>query len=407
MALSDAWLRSVVGKERDKVLVKSDRDGLSVRVSPKGRVVFQYRYQWAGKGERLDIGTYPATGLKEAREEVIRLRGELESNRNPRLIKQVEKRKATEAMTVESVIRAWYAAYCVKNKKGSEQILRSFELHLFSKIGSIPHDVATLHDWLEVLEPLSTKTPAIADRLLINAKQAHVWAYKRKLIETRPLSDITGKDMDIRKGQKKRFLTHDEIKILYAAIDGSRMVPKYRAFIKLLLHFGCRSSELITARVDDFDFINKVWTVPPERHKTGEITGEPLKRPIIEPVEELIKYAISMNNGSDMLFTKEGSREPVGRTSLQSLPYNLMQYAWRRLGYQFPHWSLHDLRRTARTNFSDLTEPHIAEIMLGHKLPGVWQVYDKSDYLEEQRKAYQAWWERVESIVTCTNSCSN
>ncbi|EIL1431076.1 integrase family protein, partial [Escherichia coli] len=329
MALSDAWLRSVVGKERDKVLVKSDRDGLSVRVSPKGRVVFQYRYQWAGKGERLDIGTYPATGLKEAREEVIRLRGELESNRNPRLVRQAEKRKATEAMTVESVIRAWYEAYCVKNKKGSEQILRSFELHLFSKIGSIPHDAATLHDWLEVLEPLSTKTPAIADRLLINAKQAHVWAYKRKFIETRPLSDITGKDMDIRKGQKKRFLTHDEIKILYAAIDGSRMVPKYRAFIKLLLHFGCRSSELITARVDDFDFINKVWTVPPERHKTGDITGEPLKRPIIEPVEELIKYVISMNNGSDMLFTKEGSKEPVGRTSLQSLPYNLMQYAWR------------------------------------------------------------------------------
>ena len=71
MALSDAWLRSVVGKERDKVLVKSDRDGLSVRVSPKGRVVFQYRYQWAGKGERLDIGTYPATGLKEAREEAV------------------------------------------------------------------------------------------------------------------------------------------------------------------------------------------------------------------------------------------------------------------------------------------------------------------------------------------------
>lgn len=70
MALSDAWLRSVVGKERDKVLVKSDRDGLSVRVSPKGRVVFQYRYQWAGKGERLDIGTYPATGLKEAKKKL-------------------------------------------------------------------------------------------------------------------------------------------------------------------------------------------------------------------------------------------------------------------------------------------------------------------------------------------------
>ncbi|EAO0751171.1 tyrosine-type recombinase/integrase [Salmonella enterica] len=399
MALSDTWLRSVTGKERDKIMVKSDRDGLSVRVSPKGRVVFQYRYQWAGKGERIDIGTYPATGLKDARDEVVRLRGELEANRNPKLVRLVEKRKVTGALTVEVVIRTWFDVYCLKNKKGADQIIRSFEIHLFPRIGGMPHDAASLHDWLEVLEPLSVKLPGIADRLLVNAKQAHVWAYKRKLVENRPLSDITSKDMDIRKGQGERFLSHDEIRILYAAIEGSRMVPKYRAFIKLLLHFGCRSAELISARVEDFDFVDKIWTVPAERHKTGAITGKPLKRPIIKPTEELIKYVISMNNGSNMLFTKEGSREPVGRSSLQSLPYNLMQYSWRRLGYQFPHWSLHDLRRTARTNFSDLTEPHIAEIMLGHKLPGIWQVYDKSDYLEEQRKAYQSWWERVESIV--------
>ncbi len=38
----------------------------------------------------------------------------------------------------------------------------------------------------------------------------------------------------------------------------------------------------------------KVWTVPRERHKTGDITGEPLKRPIIEPVEELYKSTLSL-----------------------------------------------------------------------------------------------------------------
>lgn len=399
MALSDTWLRSVVGKEREKVLVKSDRDGLSVRVTPKGKVVFQYRYQWGGRGERIDIGSYPATGLKEARDEVIRLRGELEANKNPKRVRIAEKRRATGALSVEAVIMAWYDAYCLKNKKNSDQILRSFELHLFPKIGSIPHDAATLHDWLEVLEPISGKLPGIADRLLINSKQAHLWAHKRKLVESRPLSDITGKDMNIKKGQGERYLSHEEIRILYAAIDGSRLVPKYRVFIKLLLHFGCRSAELLGARVEDFDFVNKVWTVPPERHKTGSLTGKPLKRPIIEPAEELIRAAIAFNSGSDVVFTKENSKEQVGRSSLSSIPYNLTRYAWRRLGYQFPHWSLHDLRRTARTNFSDLTEPHIAEIMLGHKLPGIWQVYDKSDYLEEQQKAYQAWWDRVAEIT--------
>lgn len=60
---------------------------------------------------------------------------------------------------------------------------------------------------------------------------------------------------------------------------------------------------------------------------------------------------------------------------------------------------MHDLRRTARSNFSKFTEPHVAEIMLGHKLPGVWQVYDQYDYLEEQREAYQKWFDHLQDIT--------
>jgi len=63
------------------------------------------------------------------------------------------------------------------------------------------------------------------------------------------------------------------------------------------------------------------------------------------------------------------------------------------------HWSIHDLRKTARTNFSTLIEPHVAEIMLGHRLPGTWQVYDHYNYLPEQAKALVAWHERLEKLV--------
>lgn len=75
MALSDAWLKANKDKPRDKVEVKTDRDGLSVRVSPKGKITFQLRYRYNGKAMRMDIGTYPGTSLKEARTEVDRLRG--------------------------------------------------------------------------------------------------------------------------------------------------------------------------------------------------------------------------------------------------------------------------------------------------------------------------------------------
>ncbi|AWP34997.1 DUF4102 domain-containing protein [Pantoea sp. PNT01] len=46
------------GKEYEKVQVKTDRDGLSVRISRKGRMMIQYRYRWNGQDERVDIGTY-------------------------------------------------------------------------------------------------------------------------------------------------------------------------------------------------------------------------------------------------------------------------------------------------------------------------------------------------------------
>jgi integrase len=68
------------------------------------------------------------------------------------------------------------------------------------------------------------------------------------------------------------------------------------------------------------------------------------------------------------------------------------------MDFDMPHWSVHDLRKTARTNLSTLTEPHIAEIILGHKLPGQWQVYDHHAYLSEQGVAYSAWFDRLTTI---------
>ena len=89
----------------------------------------------------------------------------------------------------------------------------------------------------------------------------------------------------------------------------------------------------------------------------------------------------------------------MGQGAPLALPYNIRQWLRRHKDYEMAHWSIHDLRKTARTNFSTLTDPHIAEIMLGHRLPGSWQVYDFYDYLPEQKMAYQAWWERLMGIV--------
>lgn len=395
MALSDAALRSMLGKEYEKVQVKTDRDGLSARISCKGRITFQYRYRWNGQGERVDIGTYPATSLKEARDEAVRMRGELEQNRNPRLLKRMARHEAYSALTVEDVIRAWLEKYGVENKSDYQQVLRSFELHLFPQIGIVPHDNAPINMWLNVLEPLARKVPFITVRLLSNAKQAHNWAVRRQLIKTTPLSDLRIADLGVTLTQCDRVLSSDEIVTILHAMEASRLAPKFKLLVQLCLLFGCRGGELSYAEKAHFDFEKKLWSIPPTHHKTGKRTRKPLVRPIIPAAEEMLKELFDHSAHSHYAIAKNRRDVPQGRSTLADIPQLIINAARRHLGIEMEHWTLHDLRRTARTNFSDLTEPHIAEIMLGHKLPGVWQVYDRHSYIEEQRRAYSLWWARV------------
>jgi hypothetical protein len=56
---------------------------------------------------------------------------------------------------------------------------------------------------------------------------------------------------------------------------------------------------------------------------------------------------------------------------------------------------MHDLRKTARTNLSKFAQWHVAEIALGHVLPGDWRLYDNHDYLAELTTAYSAYWEHL------------
>ena len=91
MAVTESWLKAQYGKSKTKELVKSDRDGLCARVSPKGKVTYSLRYYYNGSRKRIDLGSYPLMSLKEARGEALRLRKKLEEGRDPKIVRQLEK----------------------------------------------------------------------------------------------------------------------------------------------------------------------------------------------------------------------------------------------------------------------------------------------------------------------------
>lgn len=402
MAITESWLKANHSKARTKSLVKSDRDGVCVRVSPKGKITYSLRYYYNGKQTTADIGTYPLMTLKEARTENQRLRKKLEQGHDPKVVRQLERQAMIAAKSLEGLFDLWYESYCIKNKKGHFEIRRSFEIHVFGKggFGHLPADKVSLHTWLELLERLAETTPAIAERILVNAKQMLKFAVKRKLIPANPLSDIYAKeDLQIKKRSVDRHLSDEEIKMVWLAIDRSRITPKNKLFVKLCLIYGCRNGELRQSKKTDFDFEKKIWTIPPENHKLGKSTEKPLLRPITPTIEGYLKEAFELSAGSSHVFTNDGSDEVLGVRAPLAIPYNIMQYLRRKESFEIEHFSMHDLRRTCRSNLSSITEFHVAEIMLGHSIGRIVQTYDQYDYLKEQAEAYEKWCKRIFEIV--------
>lgn len=399
MALSDTWLKGQYNKEREKPTEKADRDGLSVRISAKGKITFQLRFRLPGQPnqQRLDLGTYPELTLAQARSQSLKYRAEIQLGNDPRVTRRLEQLSIAEANSLVALFGEWYEKYCSVRKKEHAKIKRQFEIHIFPKLGKLPVDTITLHEWLEVLEALAAVYPDTTMSILTNTKQMLKWAVKRRLLASNVLQDITANaDLNLRKKQGERSLSDEEIKLVYEAMANSRMDQKNVLIIQFCLLSACRIGELRLAKKSDFDFDKRVWTVPAANHKMGKKTGKPLLRPIIDEWVPLLKQLFLLCPGELAISNADG--EQFGQSFHTSFPERLNTWIKRHKNITVPPWTVHDLRKTARTNFSTLTQPHIAEIMLGHTLPGVWQTYDKHNYLDEQCHAYEKWFLRLQLI---------
>ena len=173
---------------------------------------------------------------------------------------------------------------------------------------------------------------------------------------------------------RDRILTDDEIRTLWKATGNIGDLTK------LLLLTAQRREKVAAMKWDDIS--NGVWSVPRKPREKG--TGGDLVLPGI--ALDIIR----------------------ARPRFASNPY---VFAGRRDSYwqEFSavdevcikdHWTLHDLRRTARSLMSCAgVRPDIAERVLGHAISGVEGVYDRHRYSEEKAHALRVLASLIENIV--------
>ncbi|MBI1450413.1 integrase family protein [Acinetobacter sp. FL51] len=402
MSLSDSWLKSSNGKVREKVEVVTDRDGLSVRISPKGKIVFQYRYRFDGKAKRLDLGTYPLLGLKDARAKVHKYKIELDQGKDPMQLKLKGESDYLKQLTVNEICDLWFNTIAV-NKVSKKDDHRAFEIHVYPKIGRRICDDVSLQEWSELLFEITANAKSVAVKVLGNLRMILRWGCIHGKLKHQPIQHLRASDLNVKKVKRTRYLSEQEIFwVVHSSLRSNAISPKNKAIIIMLLFYGCRVSELRLAKKSDFDFREMIWCIPPENHKMGDRTHKPIIRPIIPQIVPFIQYVFSLSpdsceyafpNLKGKVYTK------LEKSFQTTIPSYVNENVRKRFDVQMQHWTMHDLRRTMRTHISELAPPHICEIMLGHGLPAVWGTYDLHEYLEEQAQAYEKWFHKLCAIL--------
>ena len=160
----------------------------------------------------------------------------------------------------------------------------------------------------------------------------------------------------------------------------------FDGYVKVLLLTGQRRTETAAMRWADIDPEAAIWTIPASVSKSGRAHQVPLPPVVMEIIRTTGRTT------SPLVFPGRGGGHMNG--------FNKRMAALReKLGG--PDYTLHDLRRTARSLLSRAgVRPDISERVLGHAIPGVEGVYDRHSDATEKADALARLAALVDRIVT-------
>ena len=176
---------------------------------------------------------------------------------------------------------------------------------------------------------------------------------------------------------RERTLTDDELRAVWAVAEGP-----FGHLIRFLLLTATRRGEAANAHRSEFT--KGDWIIPGRRYKTGTDHLVPLSSAALALLAKL--------PSKRFIFSTDGGETPISGFSKFKRGFDKVSGV--------SGWTLHDCRRTARSLMSRAGIPaDHAERALGHTMAGVRGTYDRHEFYEEKRKAFEALAALIAQIV--------
>jgi integrase len=381
---------------------KKAPSGFAVRVTAAGTRSFVLFHRFNGKAYWETLGRWDANaqgGTLTVRDAIVRaeklakdLRNGRREDPRPERTRRLQDGDRPNGLDVAGMLDRFIERYAEKEAKlrSTDQIKATFDRLVKPAIGKIGiYDLRRSHV-VDMLDEIADESgPVMADRTLAYVRKAFNWHATRDDDFQPPI--VKGMSRTKPKERNgKRTLADDEIRDVWAALENLADAPAcYPAFVKCLLLTATRRNESADMSVTELD--GDVWTIPEERYKTKLDHVIPLSPAAAELIRSQAPAKPSKNaqfvfSSTDSVVAFSGFSK--AKTALDKAIADIRQRAGRA---PMENWTLHDLRRTARSLMSRAKVPtDHAERALGHVMGGVRETYDRHEYLDEKRAAFEA-----------------
>jgi integrase len=223
-----------------------------------------------------------------------------------------------------------------------------------------------------------------AARARANLSALYSWAMREDgLCDFNPVARTNNPGIGI--PTRDRVLSISELKLVWDACGDDEI----GTIVRLLALTACRRDEIARLSWSEVDFQRGQLTIVASRCKNGRAHSVPLPAPALE-----LLRAVPRRSHTDFVF---GGAQ--GFTTWTK-PTNRIR---ARLAQPVPHFTLHDLRRSAATGMAELgVLPHVIEAVLNHSggsKAGVAGIYNKAAYEGPKAAALQLWADHVLGVV--------
>lgn len=382
--LTNRFIKSIDDPDKPIAYQDTKAEGLNLRVTKTGTKTFSYRYRMHGKYQRYTIGRYPSTTLSEARDEVIRLKNEINKGRDPK----EEQKKRKNPTTFKELVDDYKQKYLPQKKASTQkEYERILDNELVEEFGTMGIDSVNRSRLKRLLDrkAYTDESTVMANRIRAVASSLFSFAINQGLVEKNPIKSI---DTYEKAAKRNRVYTKKEIKELWVYF-GKQNQP-IDSYLKILLLLGQRKTETMKMQWNEIQ--GDVWVIPPERSKNSKEHRVPLPPLAQRIISDLRGYS----GKSDYVFlSPRADNKPL--SSVRSCAQRIQENT------KVKDFRYHDLRRTVATNMAKIgIQRNIVGKILNHKSASeddmITAIYDRYDYDSEKREALQKWENRLKEF---------